>query len=371
MNDRFAESQTLHRRARAFADAFGAGRPMPEPFDQLAVELARFQARYVDGYGRLCAAHAVDPARFERASDAPAIPTDTFRYASIFAFAEADAAAVFRTSGTTLGARGEHRLRDTGSYDAGALAFARATLFFGFPERLPLLVLGPSPSEATDSSLTHMLALFASELGLPAPIDETYFVRDGDLDLVGLDARIARELVAHRPLLLAGTSFAFVHLLDALGDELFRLPHGSRAMLTGGFKGKSREVPADVLRCELARAFCIDEAAIVAEYGMTELSSQAYELRCTEPSASPGVYVEPPWMRVVPVDPETFAPVTAGEIGLARVEDLMNVDSAFAVVAGDRVRRVPGGFELLGRATGATPRGCSIAVDEILGASGQ
>ena len=41
----------------------------------------------------------------------------------------------------------------------------------------------------------------------------------------------------------------------------------------------------------------------------------------------------------------------------------------FAVLAADRVRRVPGGFELLGRWPGASPRGCSIAVDEILGAS--
>ena len=45
----------------------------------------------------------------------------------------------------------------------------------------------------------------------------------------------------------------------------------------------------------------------------------------------------------------------------------MNVDSAFAVLAADRVRRVPCGFELLGRAPGAEPRGCSIATDEILG----
>ena len=37
---------------------------------------------------------------------------------------------------------------------------------------------------------------------------------------------------------------------------------------------------------------------------------------------------------------------------------------AVAIVAQDRVRRVAGGFELLGREPGA-PRGCSIAIDEI------
>ena len=100
---------------------------------------------------------------------------------------------------------------------------------------------------------------------------------------------------------------------------------------------------------------------------MTELSSQFYEWTLRDSGARHGVYREPPWARVVPVDPETLAAVPEGEVGIARIEDLMNVDSAFAVLASDRVRRVGGGFELLGRAAGAPPRGCSIALDEILG----
>jgi len=62
-----------------------------------------------------------------------------------------------------------------------------------------------------------------------------------------------------------------------------------------------------------------------------------------------------------------LTPVADGEIGIARIVDLMNVDSAVVVLAADRVRRVPQGFELLGRAPGAAPRGCSIAIDEIMG----
>jgi len=81
------------------------------------------------------------------------------------------------------------------------------------------------------------------------------------------------------------------------------------------------------------------------------------------------VYVEPPWARVVPVDPETLAPVKHGDVGVARIEDLLNVDSAVAIVTADRVRRVKEGFELLGREAGAPPRGCSIATEEMLGPS--
>jgi hypothetical protein len=100
---------------------------------------------------------------------------------------------------------------------------------------------------------------------------------------------------------------------------------------------------------------------------MTELSSQFYERTLFDAGAARGVYAEPPWARVVPVDAETLEPVADGEVGIAKIIDLMNVDSAVAVLAADRVRRVDGGFELLGRAPGAPPRGCSIAIDELLG----
>lgn len=99
---------------------------------------------------------------------------------------------------------------------------------------------------------------------------------------------------------------------------------------------------------------------------MTELSSQLWEMSFS--GGAKNVLVEPPWARVVPVDPETLAPVADGEVGLARIEDLLNVDSAVAIVTADRVKRVVGGLELLGRTAGASPRGCSLATEEMLGA---
>jgi hypothetical protein len=365
------ESRALHARARAFVRAYEGGAPMPEAFDRLACDLARFQADRVPGYGNLCRARGVDPQRLTRAADAPAVPTDAFKMTRVAAFAEADAAVTFRTSGTTVGARGTHAMRDTATYDAAALAFGRWALASDLPGRVPVLVLGPSPREARDSSLAHMNALFARELGLPAQKEEhTYFLSGDILDVAALDETIARVMTqGHEALLLLATSFALVHLLEALGDAPFRLPANSRVMHTGGFKGKSREVAKGDLRRDLARAFHVPRRAILGEYGMTELSSQFYEATLVSKSAAEWVYVEPPWARVVPVDPVTLEPVADGEVGIARIEDLMNVDSAFAVLAADRVRRVGEGFELLGRAEGAPPRGCSIAIDEMLGGS--
>ncbi len=169
-------------------------------------------------------------------------------------------------------------------------------------------------------------------------------------------------------MLVLATSFGLVHWLDALGGRVAPLPAGSRVMQTGGTKGRSREVSAAELRRDVARAFAVPERDVIGEYGMTELSSQFWEATAVDPSAAPGVYVEPPWARVVPVDPVTLRPVAPGATGIARIEDLANVDSAFAILTQDLVRRAGGGFELLGRAAGAPPRGCSLALEEMLSA---
>jgi hypothetical protein len=359
------ESEALHARARTMVRAFEQGVAMPESFDALAIDLVRFQAKTIPGYARLCSARGVDPARLVRAGDAPAVPTDAFRLAHVFAFAGADAAVTFRTSGTTLGARGVHLMRDVGTYDAASLAFGRMMLARDLVAPASVIVIGPSADEAPDSSLAHMCTLFARALAPGTPPATTYFVRGGALDVGGLRARVT-ALASATPAVVLATSFALVHLLDALGGEVLALPAGSRVMQTGGFKGKSREVAAGQLRHDVALAFGVPERAVVGEYGMTELSSQFWEAMLVDEGARHGVYRSPPWARVVAVDPETLTPAPDGAIGIARIEDLANVDSAFAVITQDRVRSVEGGFELLGRASGAPPRGCSIALDEML-----
>jgi hypothetical protein len=378
------ESDLLHARVRAVIRAFEdrqhaddrPGRPIPETFDAIAAALASFQATRVPGYARLCAARGVDPRSIARASDAPAVPADAFKLSRVFAFDESLATATFRTSGTTIGARGVHSMRDVGTYDAAALAFGRAMVARGLEgTTMPVLILAPSDAEAPDSSLSHMCALFGRAFGdlrggeCGPGGERTFFVRAGELDIDALRRRVG-ALPGEVPAFVLATSFALVHLLDALGGHAadgLPLPRGSRVMQTGGYKGRAREVSAEELRRSVARLFAVDERSIVSEYGMTELSSQFWDATLVNPDARHGVYVEPPWARVVPVDPETLAPVPEGAIGIARIEDLANVDSAFAVLTQDRVRRVDRGFELLGRAPGAPPRGCSIAVDEMLG----
>ena len=108
---------------------------------------------------------------------------------------------------------------------------------------------------------------------------------------------------------------------------------------------------------------------IVGEYGMTELLSQLYEPVLTEGAPTAGTYVAPPWLRVRALDPVTLDELPSGAEGLLAFFDLANVGSVCHVLTED-VGNVSGGrVRLSGRAQGAQPRGCSIAMDELMSAA--
>jgi hypothetical protein len=361
-------SDALHARVRAFISASLIGEPT-EPFDALALALARFQAERVPAIGRLARARGIDLDAAADASAIAAVPCDVFRLARIAAHPPADDVAVFRTSGTSqgAGARGEHPFRTTETYTLAALGWGERHLW---PDRRDLraLVLAPPAAEQPDSSLGFMLDLFARALGGPASFHVHLDARgEASVDHDGLAAAAAAARASGAPALVLATSFALVHVLEGRGDRDLRLPDGSRVMQTGGFKGRSREVAPAELRALVAAAFGVPEDHVVGEYGMTELSSQLYEGTLGGRDARHGVFAPPPWVRVSSVDPVSLDPLPAGEVGIARIVDLANVDSAAAIQTADRVRLVEGGVELLGRAPGAAPRGCSIAIDEMLG----
>jgi hypothetical protein len=389
---------------------------VPALRDALLVDLLAWQAARVPPYGRLVAARraaagsAAAPARVDDPASMPALPTDVFRFARVAAHPPSEDVAVFRTSGTTHGERGVHALRTLALYDLAARAAADAALFPdlapGAP-RMRLVMLAPPPDQAPDSSLSYMLGRFAVWYGR----DVVWAIARDASGALHLDAGALTDALEAgcdegAAVGLLGTSFAFVYAEDALGARRFALPPGSRLMQTGGFKGRSREVPPDTLRAALAARYGVPEPFVVAEYGMTELSSQLYEdtlLRAVAgaragegggPSAmgapwaagAPGASGAPsatsarpaadapprrlwvpPWVRAEVLDPETLTPAPPGAPGVLRLDDPANLDGVAAVLTSDLAVRDEHGLRLLGRSPGATPRGCSLAIEEALG----
>jgi len=364
---RAARSEALHRAVRCFA----AG-DRTRSFDALAREIAEFQREFSAGFARLWASRRVPDGG---ADDIPGVPCDAFRMARVAIHPETEDRLRFWTSGTTSGARGMHAIRDPETYHELSLAFGRSALLANGAAH-HVVALAPLLDDPPTSSLGHMMALFMIDFEQRGRFEvrtpERWLIDDRGVHLAGLEQAAARAAARGETLLVLATSFALVGLLDALDGRALPLPPSTVVMQTGGFKGKTREVAPAELRSAVARTFDIAEAQIVSEYGMTELTSQLYEATLpgstlqAERSGEPGVYREPPWLRVVPVDPVSLDPVPSGEVGIARIIDLGNVDSAIAIQTQDRVRRVEGGIVLLGRAEGSPPRGCSLAIEEFM-----
>jgi hypothetical protein len=161
------------------------------------------------------------------------------------------------------------------------------------------------------------------------------------------------------PKLIFGTAFSFVHLLDFLAENnlRFQLPENSRVMETGGYKNRSRSLPKSELHALITERLGVPRENIICEYGMSELSSQAYD---SEIQNSERQFHFPLWARAQIISPETNREVRDGETGLIRIFDLANVFSVAAIQTEDIGIRRGDGFELIGRAQLAEPRGCSL-----------
>jgi hypothetical protein len=148
----------------------------------------------------------------------------------------------------------------------------------------------------------------------------------------------------------------------------FQLPAGSRITDTGGFKGVQRGITSTELRDQYTACLGVPPDRAVNEYGMTEMLSQFYDAQLRNPALM-SIKQGPPWVRSAVVHPETLEPLPHGETGLLRHFDLANLFSVSALQTEDLARASAAGVELLGRAAGATPRGCSIAMDMFLSAT--
>jgi len=351
-------------------------RPFDNPlddaaFDRLARDIFAWQFGRNDPFAAYCTRRGRTPDSVMHWSEIPAVPTAAFREVALIAGRREDAEAVFRTSGTTKGGerRGEHYIADIAVYDNALLA-AFAAMLLPDGVRPMMISLVPPPRDLPDSSLGHMIATVMAGLG--SPDSRTCASVAHGMDTAALDDALRQARQSGEPACLLGTSFSFVHWLDALaaGGRTCRLPDGSRLMDTGGFKGRSREVDADAMRAAYLERFAIAPDFAINEYGMTELCSQFYDTTLRERvlGGRPGLRRKqaPPWVRTRVVDPATLEPLPHGRQGLLQHFDLANAGSVIAVQTEDIGVIVDGGFRVIGRAHGATPRGCSIAMDDLL-----
>lgn len=373
------DAEILEAIGRGWADPLDVAE-----FDRLARDVFAHQFRFNPVYRQFCLLQGVSAAADVREwRQIPPVPTGAFKVGRWATFPPELDRAAFRTSGTSGTERGIHHFDTLALYNAAIVASARRFLIPD-RDRIRCLFLAPEPRMAPDSSLVHMFAVFREALGSPG----TAFLLTGesrdvdDRDAEAIEAALDRAVADREPVLVAGPAIAFHRVLMERAGA-WSLPPGSRAMVTGGFKGLRTAADPARLAAAIAERLGIPPELQAAEYGMTELSTQYYDTRLRaalgvgesvggEPvDRTAGSYaglVVPPWARVRIVDPTDGSEVPAGEVGAIVHYDLANRASALALQTSDLGAWIgAGAFELQGREPGAEARGCSLAADLWLG----
>ena len=357
----------------------------PGSFGTSALELFALQFKHNPTYRKLCEARRATPQTIEHWTRIPAVPTAAFKELEMTSLAPNERTTAFHSSGTTEQKPSRH------FHCADSLATYEASLWPWFVKSLipdfqlsafnfQLLLLTPPPAQASYSSLVHMFEVVRQKTGGASVLASRpeYLGRIESDGAWTLDFDAALETLSPRPqtpdprpYLLLGTAFSFVHLLDFLAEKNLRLtlPPGSRVMETGGYKNRSRSIPKAELHALITERLDVPAENIICEYGMSELSSQAYvgvqALACSPDTLKrelqpEGIFHFPPWARVQIISPETGREVAEDETGLLRIFDLANVYSVMVIQTEDLGIRRGDGFELVGRAQLAEPRGCSL-----------
>lgn len=254
---------------------------------------------------------------------------------------------IFESSGTTQAVKSRHFVKNISLYKK---SFCRAfELFYGPEDEWCILALLPSYLERKNASLVMM----ADEL-----IKRTLHPLSGFYlnDHEKLYQLLLHNEILKQPTLLIGVTFA---LLDFAEKYKMQLKH-TVIMETGGMKGRREEITREELYKKLEERLGVN--TVHAEYGMTELLSQAYSRR-------EGLFKCAPWMKVLlrdeddPLQINVFSKDKKPLTGLMNIIDLANIYSC-AFIATDDIGRLhhTGYFEVLGRSDATDLRGCNLLV---------
>ena len=259
-----------------------------EVFDSLALELFALQFKNNPAYRNICQARGATPETVEHWTRIPAVPASAFKELELSCIPSQARTAVFHSSGTTeqKPSRHFHSAESLAIYEASLWTWFKQNVFANSEFRIQnseLLVLTPPPEQAQHSSLVHMFETVRRKLGA----EESVFVGKLDADnswTLDFDAVFAAlddnsKLKTQNSKTSSGHRFLLRSFVGFLLERNLRfgLPAGSRVMETGGYKNRSRSMPKSELHALITERLGIPPENIICEYGMSELSSQAYD----------------------------------------------------------------------------------------------
>lgn len=310
-------------------------------FDELALEVFRYQATYNPIYRQFVGLLGVSPSSVTNIADIPFLPITLFKK-YLIQTGKWQPEVVFTSSGTTAQSPSRHAFPSLSEY----LSNARKGFehFYGRLDQYCIQALLPAYLERTGSSLVAMVNDFIQQ----SPYAESGFYL---YDYQRLAGQLQSLKAQNIPTLLIGVSFALWDFAEQFPMDL----SSTLIMETGGMKGRREEITRNALHNILNTAFQTQQ--IHSEYGMTELCSQAY-------SKGDGLFLCAPTMQVfIREVTDPFAAVSNGKAGVINIIDLANVNSCAFIATEDLGRKYnDGSFEVLGRLDSSDLRGCNLLV---------
>lgn len=308
----------------------------PDEFERSALALFRFQAERCAPYREYLNLTEVDVDSVDSLSKIPFMPIELFKSQRVYC-AQGDPQIIFTSSNTGGSAPSCHYMADLSIYEK---TFFRAfELFYGSPKQVSIYGLLPNYLERQGSSLVYMVdRLIAAGGGR------------GGFYLDNYERLIADMESDPSPKILLGVSYALWDLAENYAPKLSR----TIVMETGGMKGRREELPKQQFHELLCSAFGVDK--IHSEYGMAELTSQAY-------SKGDAVFAAPPWLRIFTRDVNDPSAILDGSRGGVNIIDLANIYSCAFIQTQDIGAVHPdGSFTLFGRVDHSEIRGCNLLV---------
>ena len=305
-------------------------------FEALALSVFRRQAEQCAPYREYIERMGIDPHAVQRIEQIPFLPIRLFKTHEVYCGEEAPEV-VFTSSATTGMTPSRHPMASLALYErAFTEAFRR---FYGEPSGWSLYGLLPNYLQRKGSSLVYMADRLIEACG------------SGGFYLDEYERLIADLEADPKPKILLGVSYALWDLAERYAPKL----QNTIVMETGGMKGHREELPKEAFHKILCEAFGVER--IHSEYGMAELTSQAY-------SKGENRFYCPAWMRVAVRDVNDPLDVRfeAGRGGL-NIIDLANYYSCSFLQTEDVARcYADGSFEVEGRIDHSEIRGCNLLV---------
>jgi hypothetical protein len=311
-----------------------------QTFGETALEVFRYQAAGNPIYRDYIRALGVLAEDVHQLIDIPFLPISFFKTHAVQS-GTWEPEVVFTSSGTTGATTSKHAVPSVAHYLSHCEAIFETA--YGPLQTYSILALLPSYLERSGSGLVNMVEGFMARSKHP---QQGYFLYNYE----DLAQRLAHLEAEGQKTLLIGVTFG---LLDFAASRPMPLQH-TIVMETGGMKGRQKELTRAEVHAQLADAFGLPQ--IHSEYGMTELSSQAY-------SQGNGIYVPGAGMRVFvrePTDPLSCAQEGSGGLNII---DLANIHTCSFIATEDLGKVYSDGrFEVLGRFDQSDARGCNLMV---------